>query len=146
MIEVGDQLKCRLSAGGTLTVEVEDRVLSDRSAGQYENGWWVSEPNKVTPYVRHGGGTDNYVEEGEEYFLSEEGVLYAEDTTGNSWRSLYQHAIGYHVPLMRASRNFERMIEAMAEGTFKCGTVCTCQQVSKPVQGCPLHGHLFTTT
>lgn len=128
MIEFSDQLTCRLSAGGTLTVDVDERVLTDRSAGQYESGYWVSD------------------EEGFDFFLSDDGILYALTDDETTWRQSFATRIGYHVPLMRKSRDFERMIEAMAEGTFKCGTVCTCQQVSKPVQGCPLHGHLFTTT
>lgn len=132
MIEVGDQLTCRLSAGGTLTVEVEDRVLSDRSAGQYENGWWVAAAEADEEWADERG-----------YFLSEEGVLWGHTPNETSWRSLFQTAIGYYVPLKRVSRNFDLMIEAMADGTFKCGTVCTCQQISKPVEGCPLHGHQF---
>ena len=127
-MNVGDKVVCRLSAGGKATFEIEDRVLSDRTAGQFESGWWVTD------------------EEMFDFFLSEEGILYGHTPDETSWRSLYQTAVGYNVPLMRKSRDFERMIEAMAEGTFKCGTVCTCQQISKPVQGCPLHGHLFTTT
>ena len=117
---IGEQITCRLYAGGKVVVDVDDRVLSDRTAGQYENGWWVSD------------------EELFEYFLSESGILWGGDTTGNSWRRLFQHAIGYHVPTMRTSRNFDRMVEAMAEG-FTCGTkVCTCQMVSH--KWCPVHG------
>ena len=145
-MNVGDYITCRLFTGGKITVEVDDCVLTDRSAGQYENGWWVSEPNTAQSYIRHGGGTDTWVTEGQEYFLSEEGVLYAEDTTGNSCRSLYQHAIGYNVELKRKSRDFDRMIEAMAEGTFKCGTnLCTCQQISSDARQCPIHGHRLIT-
>jgi hypothetical protein len=52
-------------------VHSDDRVLYDPSIGQYENGWWVLRSTNAEP-----GKPD-------EYFLSDEGVLYTTDDGNN---------------------------------------------------------------
>ena len=101
MIRVEDTVTCRLSEGGKLNLGVGDRVLADPTCGQWENGWWLVDERQV------------------DYFLNDEGILYAEgdDEKGR----LYQTVVGYHVPSARKSRDFERMINAMCPD-FTCGT------------------------
>lgn len=62
-----EQETCRLYKGGTVEVELEDRVFPDRTCGQYEAGWWVFDVD-VAP--------DKHPIE---YFLSESGILYDYD-------------------------------------------------------------------
>lgn len=45
---------------------LEDRVLPDRTAYQYEAGWWAWEKS----------------DEGSEYFVSDEGIVYGEAALG----------------------------------------------------------------
>lgn len=111
MIDTDSTVVCRLSAGGKLTAFVWDRVYADRSAGQYESGWWL--------------GTDETSDDPkDEFFLSDSGVLWGHSPDDTTWRMAYQHAVGYHVPTMRKSRDFDRMIEAM-HPDFECGTELT---------------------
>lgn len=107
-MKVDDEITCRLFAGGKVEVYVWDRVPADRSAGQYEAGWWCSEDEMSD-------------DPDDDFFLSESGILYGHSAGDSDWRRAYQHAIGMHVPTVRKSRDFERMIEAM-HPDFDCGT------------------------
>jgi hypothetical protein len=68
-----DQATCRLYVGGTVEVELEDRVYPDRTCGQYEAGWWVYDVD-VAP--------DKHPIE---YFMSESGILYDFDIVSGSF-------------------------------------------------------------
>lgn len=86
-------LRVHLFAGGTISVEFVDSVYPDRTVPQHEGGWWVVS-----------GDT--------EYFLSESGTLWGEDPDNNSWKALYQHALGIEPKLARNMREFERSLAA----------------------------------
>lgn len=78
-----------------LQVEVLDKVLVDRSAGQHEPGWWV-----VAANYEPDGDDDSGL-----FFLSEEGVLYRKDAD-RSWTT----AIGSQPELaLRAAQQAEEL-------------------------------------
>lgn len=93
MPEQGDTLICRLDKGGKLEVTLEDRVYPDRSAGQYEAGWWVF--NKEAPFVN--------------YFINERGLLWDfERATGN-----FTKVIGIHVPWAKMVKKANLELESL---------------------------------
>ncbi len=87
----GDQLWCRFDTGGKVRVTLDDRVLPDRTCGQSDYGWWVS---------------NSY----HDYFLSDQGILYreAERTTEQG----FHIACGYCPTLIRADKLMEQRQEA----------------------------------
>lgn len=112
-MEQGDTLICRLDKGGKITVTLDDRVYPDRSAGQYEAGWWVFEEDILGAYVKHGGGTDTGVAEyGQLYFLSESGILYEWQ---EDWpQGGFTKACGIHVPWARRVKQADMELEQFA--------------------------------
>lgn len=72
-MNAGDVFKVVTGKGeheDSFDVELEDRVLSDRSAGQYESGWWVYDTSCPSD-----------VQDNEPwcYFLADDGRLYGKD-------------------------------------------------------------------
>lgn len=84
MPEAGETITCRLFKGGKIDVTLEDRVYPDRSANQYEAGWWVYAETKQ-PHVLV------------EYFLNEAGILFTWDKAEPPETRGYTKACGIHV-------------------------------------------------
>lgn len=106
MMKQDSRVVCRLNRGGKVTVQLDDRVEIDRSAGQYEPGWWVCVPEW----------------ENSDYFLSDEGVLYAPDWTRAQF-AVYDQPVGICVPMAKQAKAYDKMIEALYEDEgFSCGT------------------------
>lgn len=106
MMKQSSLVKCRLNQGGSINVQLEERVEIDRSANQHESGWWVWVGSL----------------EGSTFFLSDEGILYGLNVNADSWRETYDQPIGICVPMAKQAKAYDKMIEALYEDEgFSCG-------------------------
>lgn len=68
----GDIIEARVNST-VLALTLDDRVLPDRSCGQYEAGWWAQTPS------------------GREFFVSDEGIVYA---PSRDYPDAYDYEVG----------------------------------------------------
>lgn len=70
-MNTGDTVQAMVN-GTLVQLMLDDRVLPDRTAGQYDSGWWAFEPEPGTLY------------ETQDCFVSVSGLVYVDDGTGRA--------------------------------------------------------------